>query len=197
MSDASGYWAGRYARGDTPWDKAMAAPPLTEAIPRGFFTGRILVPGSGPGHDARALAALPGVSVLGLDIVPQAVESARAAHAGAGLPLEFVHGDFFDLPATLAGAFDTLVEHTCLCAIDPGMRPRYPASAALALRPGGVFFGIFFLNPDTDAGPPFAISREEIAALFSPHFERISEWAPSSCFAGRENREHVMVWRRR
>ena len=190
-------WARRYAAGDTPWDKAVPAPPLMEGIARGLFSGRILVPGCGKGHDANALARIPGCSVVGLDIVPEAVEAARRAYVAPGVPLEFAVADFFNLPADYAGAFDAVVEHTCFCAIDPTMRAAYAASAAGVLRRGGIFFGIFFINPDTEVGPPHAVSREEIFRLFESHFELVTEWAPATAFPGREGRERVCVLRRR
>lgn len=196
MTDAR-YWEERYARGDTPWDKSRAAPPLVEIAERGFVSGRTLVPGCGPGHDAAWLAGLPGVSVTALDIASRAVGTARGLHGAKGLPLTFEVADFFALPASHAGAFDTLVEHTCLCAIDPAMRGDYAAAAARALRSGGLFAGIFFVNPDAGEGPPFRISREEIDALFSPAFEHVASWTPAGAFPGRENRERIGILRRR
>jgi SAM-dependent methyltransferase len=191
------FWAERYAQGDTPWDKALPAPPLLEGIARGFFSGRILVPGCGKGHDANALAQIPGCSVVGLDIVPQAIDAARRTYVAPGVPLEFAVVDFFNLTADYAGAFDAVFEHTCFCAIDPAMRERYVTSATGALRKGGIFFGIFFINPDTDEGPPFAVSRAEIVRLFDPHFEVVAEWVPETNFPGREGRERVCVLRKR
>lgn len=190
-------WARRYAEGDTPWDKSVPAPALTEGVVRGLFSGRIIVPGCGKGHDANALAQIPGVSVVGLDIVPSAVEAARRAYVSPGVPLEFVVADFFNPPDAYAEFYDALVEHTCFCAIDPGMREAYAASAARVLRRGGILFGIFFINPDTDVGPPHAASREEISRLFDPRFETVEEWVPKAFFPGREDRELVRVLRKR
>lgn len=191
------FWASRYAAGDTPWDKAVPAPPLMEGIARGLFSGRILVPGCGKGHDANALAQVPGCSVVGLDIVPEAVEAARRAYVRPGVPVEFVVADFFNPPSAYTDAFDAVVEHTCFCAIDPAMREAYAASAARVLRRGGILFGIFFINPDTEAGPPHKVSREEIAGIFEQHFESIDEWVPAGAFPGREGRELVLVLRKR
>lgn len=190
------YWSDRYAEGDTPWDKVSPAPPLLEGIARGLFAGRILVPGCGKGHDADALARIPGCSVVGLDIVPAAVEAARRAYVAPGVPLEFVVADFFNPPAGYTGAFDALVEHTCFCAIDPAMRPAYVASAAGVLRRGGILFGIFFINPEAETGPPHKVSREEVFRLFGGFFEPVTEWVPASFFPGREGRERVLVLRK-
>ena len=197
MSDgAAGYWAERYARGDTPWDKAAAAPALREVIARVPIAGRVLVPGCGHGHDARALAALHGVAVTGLDLVPQAVAAARRLY-GDVPGLEFVAGDFFALPVADEGAFDVVFEHTCLCAIDPAWRPQYAAAAVRALKPGGIFAGILFVDPDTDAGPPYGIAPEEWEALVTPALGRIATWLPGAAFPGREGRERIWIGRKR
>ncbi len=190
-------WALRYAQGDTPWDKAMPAPPLSEGIARGLFSGRMLVPGCGKGHDANALVQIPGCSVLGVDIVPEAVEAARRAYVAPGVPLEFAVADFFDPSALYPESFDAVVEHTCFCAIDPTMREVYATSASRVLKRGGVLFGIFFINPDAGVGPPHPVTREEISRLFDPYFEPVDEWVPKTCFPGREHRELVRVLRKR
>ncbi len=50
-------WEGAWREGRTPWDHGAPAPPLVEYLQQNVPpTGQILVPGSGGGHDARALA---------------------------------------------------------------------------------------------------------------------------------------------
>ena len=64
--------------GDTPWDKGFAAPALTAFLSTHPIQGEVLVPGSGPGHDVRALAASDGsAKVTGLDLSPSAIALAR------------------------------------------------------------------------------------------------------------------------
>jgi len=192
-------WQRRYEQNDTPWDKGMPAPPLVCYLAEHEITGRIMVPGCGKGHEVRALAAQTGATVVGLDLAPAAV--AAATQISAQFPtagsVSFVLGDFFQLPLALRGSFDWLVEHTCFCAIDPQRRSDYVLAAASALRPGGKIFGIFFLNPDTETGPPFAVSQAELSALFDPHFILVEQWAPRESFPGRENRELVRILQKR
>jgi methyl halide transferase len=190
-------WQRRYEENDTPWDKGAPSPVLTDYLRESPIAGHILVPGCGRGHDARALAAQSGADVTGLDLSPAAVtEAQRLAHSAPG-QLRFVAGDFFNPPAEWTGTFDWIVEHTCFCAIDPRQRANYARSAPSLLRAGGRLFGIFYLNPGRDPGPPFPVSREELSALFDPHFALLEEWVPPTAFPGREGRELVRILQKR
>jgi SAM-dependent methyltransferase len=129
-------WEDHYQQGQTPWDKGEPAPPLVDYLRGEPLQGDILVPGCGLGHDVRAIAAAtPAARVVGLDIAPTAVNSARQ------LPLagheRYMFGNLFDLAPELRGAFDWVWEHTCYCAIPPEKRDAYVESVDTALRPGG------------------------------------------------------------
>jgi SAM-dependent methyltransferase len=192
-------WQRRYEEGDAPWDKGAPAPPLSAFLREKPIAGRVLVPGCGRGHEVRLLGAQPGVSVVGLDLSDAAIGQAKAlgSQAGASSEISFVAGDFFDLPSKWKESFDWIVEHTCFCAIDPRQRPDYLSAAVAALQTGGKFFGIFYLTPDVDKGPPFAVSRDELSALFEPHFALLDEWVPQETFPGREGRELVRIMQKR
>jgi SAM-dependent methyltransferase len=190
-------WQRRYEENDTPWDKGAPAPALADFLREHRIRGRVLVPGCGHGHDARALAAPPDAAVVGLDLSPLAIAQAQKLSAGASGNLSFVTGDFFHLPPDYADSFDWLVEHTCFCAIDPRRRGDYVLAAARALRDGGRLFGIFYLNPDSDSAPPFPVTRQELSALFDPHFTQLDEWVPKNSFPGREQRELVRLLQKR
>ena len=194
-------WENCYQKGETPWDKGSAAPPLAELIGRHgaalWGDGPVLVPGCGFGHDVRALAQT-GVPVLGLDIAETAVVKARSFPPLASETYEA--GDFLD-PAWREGRrFSAIWEHTCFCAIDPALRGDYVESSAEVLPVGGVLAGVFYLTPkdpgDEGSGPPFKVSLAEIDELFLPWFERIDGWVPQATYPGREGREWVGVFRK-
>ena len=189
-------WQRRYEQNDTPWDKGSPAPALVTFLRKRQISGHVLVPGCGRGHEVRLLGAQPGVSAVGLDLSPTAVAQAREVSSGmAGV--EFVLGDFFNLPPEMENAFDWIVEHTCFCAIEPHQRPGYVDAAASALRPGGKIFAIFYIDPGSEEPPPFRISKEELSALFDPHFLLLEEWVPKESFPGREERELVRILQKR
>lgn len=189
-------WEARWAAGDTPWDKGHAAPPLEELLEwaGGRIDGmRVLVPGCGSGHDARALA-VAGASVTGLDVAPSAVAAARQDGGGA----RFEVGDFMEWQDE---PYDMVWEHTCFCAIDPARREAYAAAAARLVRPDGYLAGVFYLQPwdpgETPEPPPYATSCEEVDALLERDFERVWDKVPERSYPGREGREWLAVFRRR
>ena len=182
-------WEDNYRRGETPWDKGVPHPGLVEFLKRTPVHGRVLVPGCGAGHDARALAATAD-EVVGLDIAPSAIARAKAQPVVGGERYQLA--DLFALSASLRGTFDVVFEHTCFCAIDPSLREKYVAAVAGALKPGGHLLAIFYLDPGLDpgeSGPPFGVTREELDAFFVPRFTVLREWKPGATYPGREGRE--------
>ena len=187
-------WNRRYVEGDTPWDKGSAHPALDTALAHGAFSGRILVPGCGTGHDVRALAAR-GLEVTGLDIAPLALRKART-HAPVGQE-KYLLGDLFDLPEGFANAFDGVFEHTCFCAIDPVRRADYVDAVASALKPSGRLLSVFFLDPDNGGeGPPFGCTTAEIDRLFASCFRLLQEDSELPTFPEREGRELLRLFER-
>lgn len=187
------YWEQRYLEKNTPWDRGAPAPPLEEFLARHRISGRVLVPGCGRGHDVRLLAS-QGAIPVGLDISPTALALAKGEKRTGSE--EYLLGDLFNLPASLAGSFDWVWEHTCFCAIDPGRRPDYVQSVRRALKPGGQLLGVFYIDPQAEQGPPFRVSRDELRVFFDADFAVVEEWLPSRTYPGRENCEW-MRWMRR
>ena len=179
-------WEARYREGDTPWDEGKASPALAEFLSRHPIQGEVLVPGSGTGHDVRALAS-QGATATGLDLSVTAISLARS------FPLtgneRYEEGDLFQLHRSWHGRFDWVVEHTCFCAIPPRLRSDYVKSISSALKPGGFYLGIFYMNPPAAEGPPHGVSRDEISALFDSSLDLLEEWTPQENFKGREGRE--------
>jgi len=187
-------WNRRYEQNDTPWDKGEAHPVLRAEIARGALSGRVLVPGCGTGHDVRELARC-GLEVVGIDVAPLALERARA-HVPAGNEV-YALEDLFALPSQWHGAFDGVFEHTCFCAIDPARRSQYVEAVAGALRPGGHFLAVFFMDPGNDGdGPPFGCSVGELEKLFSRRFRLLREQKEISTYGEREGRELLRIYER-
>ncbi len=190
-------WESRYRVGDTPWEKGVAAPPLSDFLTRHPIKGEILVPGCGTGHEVRALASqgFPETSILGLDLSQTAISLAQNIPAMG--TEAYLQGDLFALPSSWNKCFDWVVEHTCFCAIPLTLRTEYVRAIAQVLKPGGHYFAIFFMNPGAEQGPPFGTSKEELSALFDADFELLEEWVPTTTFEGREGRELCQLRRRR
>lgn len=191
-------WNQRYQECDTPWDKGAAAPPLLEYLKNNKLCGRVLIPGCGAGHDVRAIAE-NGATAVGIDIAPLAIQRANSFSDPKNGEADYQLGDFFDeeLQERLSGNFDYIFEHTCFCAISPSLRPDYASAAARLLKPGGQLLGIFFTDLESDSGPPFATPITSIEANFSPYFEIVRIWKPSSHYPGRENEESMILMQKK
>ena len=189
-------WDQYYQKGEVFWDKGTPAPAMTQYLARQALRGRALVPGCGRGHEV-ALAVAHGLDAMGLDIAPTGVAEARALYPQ--LAERFVTGNLFDPPADLRGAFDVVLEHTCMSALPPTMRTDYRRGIDLTLRRGGLLIGVWFINPALDpgeTGPPYPFSVADLTALFAVGYEVVDDYVPEVAFGGREGRERVRVLRR-
>lgn len=189
-------WDEKYQRGEIFWDKGAPSLPLRQYLERHPTRGRALVPGCGHGHEV-PLAVAHGLDATGLDIAPTAVAKARALYPQ--LAGRFVVGNLFDPPTEMGGAFDVVLEHTCMSGLHPTLRASYRRGIDLTLRPGGLLIGVWYINPDLDPGeegPPFPFSVADLTALFADGYEIVEDYVPDVAFAGREGRERVRVLRR-
>lgn len=189
-------WDARYKNNDIPWDKGEAAPALVQFLRSHIVEGKVLVPGCGFGHDCSAIAKNGSCRVLGLDVSKTAILKAQTLY-GSTKNLEFHEGNLLKKYPILKSKFDWVIEHTCLCALEPQMRNYYVDFITYVLKPGAHFFGIFFKEVIDTQGPPFACDSEEIIKLFGRYFEFVEIWSPKSYFAGRENLEICYLMKRR
>ncbi len=190
-------WEASYQAGETPWDKGKPHPALVDWLSRNRLTGLILVPGSGAGHDVRALAADPEAKVVGIDIAPSAkVLAERFEKQGNET---YLTGDFLSGFPPIEDSFDAVFEHTCLCAIPPERRGDYARSVSRSIKPGGLFLAVIYRNPSDrgEPGPPFGCSMDEVDALFGNEFELIEESTGIPTFEGREDREVLRLMRKK
>jgi SAM-dependent methyltransferase len=189
-------WEASYQTGDVFWDKGESSPPLRQYLERQAVRGRALVPGCGLGHEV-ALAVQHGLDATGLDIAPTGVARARAQYPR--LADRFVAGDLFHPPVAMRGAFEVVLEHTCLSGLPPARRADYRRGIDLTLRPGGLLIGVWYINPDLDPGepgPPFPLSVPDLTALFASGYEIVEDYVPEVAFSNRVGRERVRVLRR-
>ncbi len=162
-------WDDRYAEGLTGWNLGEAPPVLRDLIGSELRpAGRLLVPGCGHGHDSLALARA-GWDVTGLDFAPRAVKAARASAEAAAVAVTYEQGDLFAMPKAWSDAFDAVWEQTCYCAVHPDRRDEYVASIARVLKTGGRYVGLF-MNHEKPDGPPFDVTRDDVAMRFASVF---------------------------
>ncbi|MBI4084108.1 MAG: methyltransferase domain-containing protein [Candidatus Lambdaproteobacteria bacterium] len=163
------FWQEKYRSGHTPWDLGRVSDPVLALLAEHFpAEGRVLVPGCGRGHEAVYLAAC-GYRVTALDIAEEPLVELRAAAQARGLEpgrdLEIARADVLALPADYAGAFDVVLEQTCLCALNPARFGDYARMAHTVLKPGGRLLGVF-MEVAGGGGPPYSTPPALVKALF-------------------------------
>ena len=129
---------------------------------------RIFVPGCGRGHEGKWLSDR-GALVDGADYAPEAIAAARECYPETDC-LQFFVQDVFVCPEAGAAHYDAIVDRAMLCAINPSDRRRYLDACATRLRPGGLFLSLAFEVVRADAGPPFAVSKDELHTLCETKF---------------------------
>ncbi len=155
---------------EAPWDVGRAQPDVDTLLAAGELCGRVLDLGTGPGHNAVAIARA-GAAVVAIDFVPAAVEKARAAATEANVALEFAVADALDL-AAIGRRFDVVLDSGTFHVFSDADRVRYAASVASVLEPGGHLFLLCFSDEQPPGPGPRHVSRAEIQATFSaPIFE--------------------------
>ncbi|MSU23077.1 MAG: methyltransferase domain-containing protein [Opitutus sp.] len=189
-------WDEIYRKGEVFWNKGAPSPPMKQYLERHPTRGRTFVPGCGHGHEV-AFAVAHGLDATGLDIAPTGIAEAQALYPQ--IAERFVVGDLFNPAVELRGAFEVVLEHTCMSGLPPKLRADYRRGIDLTLRPGGLLIGVWFINPDLDPGeegPPFPFSVADLTALFADGYEIVDDYVPDVAFGGREGRERVRVLRR-
>ncbi|MFV0338908.1 MAG: methyltransferase domain-containing protein [Chthoniobacterales bacterium] len=198
------YWDSRYKNADSPWDLGHAHPAILQWLKTSSaISGRILVPGCGPGHDVIEIAhqllnQKIAHEVIGVDFSETIIKQAKAAnttHTASYLLLDFL-SETTRKKHELEN-FDLLIEHTCFCAIAPTQRPNYAKTAAQALKPGARFFGIFFLDENEIGGPPWTTHPQEFHDLFTPHFEILTQIPCTQALSQHRLPETLVELRRR
>lgn len=198
------YWSERYRTGDTPWDLGTETPAFSALVarvdfpqPTPTYSPSVVVPGCGYGHDALMLARR-GYKVTAVDFAPEPLDYLQQMARLAGLSVETLCCDVFELPQTHAGMFDVVLEYTCYCAIDPRRRQEYARTIAALLKPNGIVAGLFFpLDEIERSEPPFTVHEEEIRQQFTAAgLVLLSSEIPLESHPARAGREKLMLFRK-
>lgn len=158
-------WNDDYASGrPLPWDTGTPDPMLVEMIEsHAIEPGRTLEVGCGTGTNAIYLAQ-QGFEVVGVDISPLAVESARAKANGR---CRFETRDFLnEVPP--GGPFQFVFDRGCFHTLDEAHeRARFAVNVAAGLVDGGVWLSLIGSTegPARELGPPRRTAREVMDAI--------------------------------
>lgn len=191
------FWHQRWLKGETGWHQDDINPHLQAYWPPpGVEAGaRVLVPLCGKSRDLLWLLG-EGYRVLGIEISALGVE---AFFSENGLTpaispeppftryrideLEILCGDFFDLRPEQVADVTALFDRAALIALPTALRTRYARHLHVLLPPAvsGLLVSLDYDQAER-AGPPFAVTDQEIRALFAERF-RLTEFAVLDLFA--------------
>ena len=190
------YWHDSYLNGRIPWDLGFPTPTFARLAASGQYPpGQMIVPGAGRGYDAR-LFAQHGFDVLAVDFAPDAVVAMQSLNSTTH-PVQILQADIFELPETMNGRFDYLLEYTCFCAIDPARRNEYAALAARLLKPGGLYIGLAFPIGRRPGGPPFVVQPDGMVELLAEHgFSLQHREFPPDSVPSRQKIEELIIMQR-
>jgi SAM-dependent methyltransferase len=157
-----------YADGGTPtWDLGRPQGAVLRLAHAGAFgppRAAVLDAGCGTGEHALLLAGR-GNRVVGVDIAAEAVSRAVAKAEARELAVEFLVHDALDL-AALGRTFDVALDVGLFHTLGDEDRPRYAASLATAVRPGGQAFVLCWSDRNPFGFGPRRVTRRELRRTF-------------------------------
>jgi SAM-dependent methyltransferase len=162
-------------KGAPAWEIGRPQPFVQELMARGELAGRVLDLGCGTGENALLLAA-SGRTVVGIDIVPEAVARAAQKAVERGVPVDFRWGDALALSDALKNAggdgtamppFDAALDSGTFHVFSDEDRARYVHEVHSALRPGGRLYLACFSEAEDRPGGPRRVAQAELRASFA------------------------------
>ena len=162
-------WDATYTSGGAPWDIGRPQPAFERLADAGEITSPVLDCGCGTGEHALLLAER-GMEVLGVDVAPTAIARARAKAVERKLTAGFAVADAMALDR-LGRTFATVIDCGLFHVFDDTDRPRYAASLASVLDPGGVFHVLCFSEHTPGDRGPRRVTQAELHATFADGWE--------------------------
>ena len=159
-----------YRLGLIVWQRPAPPPDLVALIegPSPLPPGRALDLGCGTGTDTLYLAT-HGWDVTAVDMVPQALATARQKSTAAGVSPRFLKGDVTRLHDLGVGDGYTLVlDFGCFHTLPEDQRSRYVTEVSNAAAPGATFLLYGFRRPPKAAPMHAGLTVEEVRQRFAP-----------------------------
>ena len=167
---AADFFDDMYRKGP-PWEVGHPQSAFVELMSNNeLVVGKALDIGCGTGENAIFLAQ-NGFSVVGIDLIPSAIEKAKQKARKLGVAIDFSVGDALHLRFP-ADEFDSVIDSGVFHIFDDKSRRVYIDQIAKVLRPDGGYFMLCFSEKEpTDWGGPRRVSKEEIEEVLAPNFE--------------------------
>jgi SAM-dependent methyltransferase len=155
-----------------PWDIGRPQPAFQRLAESGVLVGRVLDVGCGTGEHALMAASL-GLTALGIDSAPRAIELAQAKATERGSEARFEVWDALDLPG-LEQRFDTVLDCGLFHVFDDDQRNAYVGSLRGVIPVGGQFFMLCFSERQPGDWGPRRVTQDEIRTSFAEGWRVIS-----------------------
>ena len=150
-----------------PWDIGRAQPAFVEAANEGLVEGSVLDLGCGTGDIVMEMAER-GHEAWGVDIVPMAIQQARAKAKQRGLDHDcaFLVGDALEVEH-LGRRFDTIIDCGLFHAFSDPERQLYEQQLKAVVAPGGRVLLMAMSDwEDPSWGGPRRVTQQEIIETF-------------------------------
>ncbi len=151
-----------------PWDIGRPQPALVEAGRRGWVHGGVLDVGCGTGENALFFAA-EGCDVVGVDVVPAAIQraTAKAIERGLAERARFIVADVLAQPQALGDrALETVIDMGFFHTLSDDDRIVWRRVLADLLHPGGSYVMVCFSELVPGSQGPRRVSEAEIRDAF-------------------------------
>ena len=150
--------------GVPPWDIGRPQADVIRLLEEGRIGHRVLDVGCGTGDNAIFLA-LRGHEVLGIDLIPVAIERARAKAVDRHAAVTLQVHDALAI-ASLGMTFDTVIDSGVYHVFSDADRVVYERGLRSVLTPGGLCHVLCFSELETRAGGPRRVTQQEIRDTF-------------------------------
>lgn len=180
------FWLERWERKETGFHQDEINPYLRQHWPELHLAkgSEVFVPLCGKSRDMLWLRG-QGHSVLGVELSPLAVQAFfmengyTPLHSAEGKfdrceaeNIRILCGDFFDLDRDDLAGVKAVYDRASLIALPPEMRERYARHLVSILPPATQILLVTLDYPQAEmSGPPFAVSVDEVNALYREHAE--------------------------
>jgi|GEM_PF-2248105 len=153
-----------------PWNAEASVDALRDLFGRVKTPGRYaLVPSAAMSEEILALAQLQ-IETLVIDPDPQALSQVKRAAHNSKLHIDTFCEDFLNLPVTLTGNINVIVDRLYFHALQPSRRADWVHKVARILPEDGLLTGLFLIGHRED-GPPYPITREALRFATARNFE--------------------------
>jgi cyclopropane fatty-acyl-phospholipid synthase-like methyltransferase len=151
-------------KGVPPWEIEGPQSEIVHLVERGEIKSPVLDVGCGTGENALYLAGF-GFEVVGIDIVPIAVEKALSKAQKRSLPATFLVWDALILQE-LQGSFNTVIDSGFFHALPDKKRSVFVQSLASVINPDGTYFMMCFSEHEPGSWGPRRLTQAEIRESF-------------------------------